>query len=204
MTGKCKVILKITFYWKQLIEMIWGKWSGRARRPFFPPEGGVGLVPKRGCLLTLAYYAFPRWYESGERRWNDTDRRKTEELGQKPVPVPLCSPQIPHGLTRARTRASAVRGRRLTTRAMARPRRPLHSEHFLILHNGILSWLLDSMKCLPKRRGLNSAKSSHSRCFSLGVITRSRYRPDRPVVQPVVRHYTAWANPALFSFKYIK
>jgi hypothetical protein len=24
------------------------------------PEVGVGLVPKRGCLLTLAYYAFPR------------------------------------------------------------------------------------------------------------------------------------------------
>jgi hypothetical protein len=27
---------------------------------FFPLEGGVGLVPKRGCLLTLAYYALPR------------------------------------------------------------------------------------------------------------------------------------------------
>jgi hypothetical protein len=26
----------------------------------FPPEGGVGLVPKRGSLLTLAYYAFQR------------------------------------------------------------------------------------------------------------------------------------------------
>jgi hypothetical protein len=26
----------------------------------FFPEDGVGLVPKRGCLLTLAYYAFPR------------------------------------------------------------------------------------------------------------------------------------------------
>jgi hypothetical protein len=26
----------------------------------FFPGGGVGLVPKRGCLLTLAYYAFPR------------------------------------------------------------------------------------------------------------------------------------------------
>jgi hypothetical protein len=42
-------------------------------------------------------------------------RGKTEELGEKPVPVPLCPPQIPHGLTRARTRDSAVRGRRLTT-----------------------------------------------------------------------------------------
>jgi hypothetical protein len=39
----------------------------------FCPEGGVGLVPKRGCLLTLTYYAFPRWYEFGERY---IDRRK--------------------------------------------------------------------------------------------------------------------------------
>jgi hypothetical protein len=32
----------------------------------------VGWVrPKRGCLLALAYYAIPRWYEFGERRWND-------------------------------------------------------------------------------------------------------------------------------------
>jgi hypothetical protein len=45
---------------------------------------------------------------------------KPEELGEKPVPVPLCPPQIPHGLTRARTWASAVRGRRLTTWVMAR------------------------------------------------------------------------------------
>jgi hypothetical protein len=43
----------------------------------FFPEGGVGLVPKRGCLLfTLAYYAFPRWYEFGERRWSGIDRGK--------------------------------------------------------------------------------------------------------------------------------
>ena len=39
---------------------------------------------------------------------------KTEVLGEKPVPVPLCTPQIPHGLTQDRTRASVVRGRQLT------------------------------------------------------------------------------------------
>jgi hypothetical protein len=49
-----------------------------------------------------------------EHRWNEIDRGKTEVLGEKPVPVPLCPPQIPHGLTRDRARASAVRGRRLT------------------------------------------------------------------------------------------
>jgi hypothetical protein len=48
-------------------------------------------------------------------------QQKTEELGEKPVPLPLCPPQIPHGLTRARTRDSAVRGRRLTSWAIARP-----------------------------------------------------------------------------------
>jgi hypothetical protein len=39
---------------------------------------------------------------------------------RKPAPVPLCPPQIPHDLTRARSRAAAVRSRRLSARAMAR------------------------------------------------------------------------------------
>jgi hypothetical protein len=56
-----------------------------------------------------------------EPRWNETDRGKPKYSGEKPVPVPLCPPQIPHGLTRDRTQASAVRGRRLTAWAMARP-----------------------------------------------------------------------------------
>jgi hypothetical protein len=46
---------------------------------------------------------------------------KTEALGEKPVPVPLCPPQISHGPTQNRTRSSTVRGRRLTTWVMARP-----------------------------------------------------------------------------------
>jgi hypothetical protein len=33
---------------------------------------------------------------------------KTKELGEKSVPVPLCPPQIPHGLLWAQTQASAV------------------------------------------------------------------------------------------------
>jgi hypothetical protein len=47
--------------------------------------------------------------------WNG--KGKTEVLGEKPVPVPLCPPQIPRGPTRA----SAVRGRWQTAWAMARP-----------------------------------------------------------------------------------
>jgi hypothetical protein len=45
---------------------------------------------------------------------------ETEELGDKSVPVPLCPLQIPHGEIRSRTRASAVRGWRLTALATAR------------------------------------------------------------------------------------
>ena len=48
-----------------------------------------------------------------EHWWNEIDREKTEVLGEKPVPVPLYPPQIPHELARDRTRASAVGGRRL-------------------------------------------------------------------------------------------
>jgi hypothetical protein len=35
---------------------------------------------------------------------------ENEELWEKPVPESLCSPQIPHGLTRAWIRASTMRG----------------------------------------------------------------------------------------------
>jgi hypothetical protein len=43
-----------------------------------------------------------------EHRWNEIERGK-------PVPVPLCPPQIPHGLTRDRTRASPVGRQPLTS-----------------------------------------------------------------------------------------
>jgi hypothetical protein len=32
--------------------------------------------------------------------WSEIDRGKPKYWGEKPVPVPLCPPQIPHGLTR--------------------------------------------------------------------------------------------------------
>jgi hypothetical protein len=43
-------------------------------------------------------------------------QRKSEELEEKPDPLPLCPTQIPHGLTWARTRASMVRGWRLAAK----------------------------------------------------------------------------------------
>jgi len=49
-------------------------------------------------------------------QWNDTDG-ECEELGEKPVLVPFCPPQILHGRTRARTGASAMKVQ-LTARAL--------------------------------------------------------------------------------------
>jgi hypothetical protein len=46
-------------------------------------------------------------------------RGETEKLGEKRVPLPLCPPQIPRGLTRARTWASEVGGQWLTVWAVA-------------------------------------------------------------------------------------
>jgi hypothetical protein len=56
------------------------------------PPAGLLFIPQM-----IYVYDGPRWHE--------IDRGKNEELGEKPVPVPLCQPQIPRGLTWARTRA---------------------------------------------------------------------------------------------------
>jgi hypothetical protein len=42
---------------------------------FFPKVGWV-WHPSLDAYFTLAYYAFPRLYEFGERRWNYIDREK--------------------------------------------------------------------------------------------------------------------------------
>jgi hypothetical protein len=71
--------------------------------------------------------------------------RRNRSTRRKPAPVPLCSPQIPHDLTWARTRATAVGSRRLTAWAMARPcyflsLRALSSEfHFITASVGTLT-----------------------------------------------------------------
>jgi hypothetical protein len=48
--------------------------------------------------------AIVEWYWQG----------KPEDLGEKPFPMPLCPPQIPHGLTQARTWVLTVRSQELT------------------------------------------------------------------------------------------
>jgi hypothetical protein len=68
-------------------------------------------------MMIIIFCPFPSNGAPVEWNWQG----KTEVLGEKPVPAPLCPPQIPHGLTRDWTRASAVIGRLLTAWAMARP-----------------------------------------------------------------------------------
>jgi hypothetical protein len=41
--------------------------------------------------------------------------RASRSTQRKPAPLPRCPTQIPHDLTRARTRAAAVGSRRLTS-----------------------------------------------------------------------------------------
>jgi len=71
--------------------------GGSSTQAWMPTYVSILRTPQ----MIWAWRATVEWYWQG----------KTEELGEKPVPVPLCPPQIPHGLTRERTQSSAVRGR---------------------------------------------------------------------------------------------
>jgi hypothetical protein len=77
--------------------------------------------------------------------------------------VPLCPPQIPHGQTRDRTRASAVGGRRLTARAMARP--------FLSLQR---KWVSRSVGRFTRHTSVQVLPA----CACTGVGTLRAYRTD--------------------------
>jgi hypothetical protein len=82
-----------------------------------PQPWGLLWNPVMKITMMIIFCPFPSNGAPVEWNWQG----KTEELGEKPVLLPLCPPQIPHWLTWDRTRASAVGGRRLTAWAMARP-----------------------------------------------------------------------------------
>jgi hypothetical protein len=68
--------------------------------------------------------AMVEWYWQG----------KTKEIGEELVPMSLCLPHIPHGLTHGQTQAFVVRGLWLTALAMVLPLRLIFIRY--------LSWIL--------------------------------------------------------------
>jgi hypothetical protein len=92
------------FFWRRILQV-----TMRTHRNF--TASCATLRWRRGwlllSLLLLSFLIMENWW--------------IEILTEKPVPVPLCPPQAPRGLTWDRTRASAVGGRQLTAGAMARP-----------------------------------------------------------------------------------
>jgi hypothetical protein len=75
--------------------------------------GGVQVCPLGAAATEWPIAPAPADYDDGEFGGMKIGRgnRSTQ---RKPVPGPLCPPQIPHDETRARTRAAAVGSQRLT------------------------------------------------------------------------------------------
>jgi hypothetical protein len=87
--------------------------------------GGGGMEPSSvlfRSLLALLYE--PRMTMNDDDECGAVEGmlgRGNRSTRRKPAPVPLCPRQIPHELTRARTRAAAVGSQLLTTWATVRP-----------------------------------------------------------------------------------
>jgi hypothetical protein len=73
------------------------------------------------CYQSRAYCLSPTWYNSTESESGMVFRVETRRTWRETYPVPLCPPELSHGLIRARTWVSAARVRKLTAWAMARP-----------------------------------------------------------------------------------
>jgi hypothetical protein len=82
---------------------------------------GVRLSPLGTAATVWAIVPAPddRWCRMWSSLWNENWQGKSKYSG-KTSPVQLCPLQIPHNLTRTRTRSSALGSRRLTAWAIAR------------------------------------------------------------------------------------
>jgi hypothetical protein len=118
-------------------------------------------------MMIIIFCPFPSNGAPVEWNWHG----KPEELGEKPVPVSLCPPQIPHGLTWDRTRAFAVGGRRLTAWALARPLRYLF-EHVVLkcMYESSLSDII------PRRHVLSRCCRARKLCKSPYVTEIRRWK----------------------------
>jgi hypothetical protein len=98
--------------------------------------------------------------------------RGNRSTRRKPVPAPLCPPQIPLDHTGARTRAAEVGSLRLTACAMARPSAVCYVEPELMkltTHRKLVprSGKCESINPLPRTSSWRSAfrRSKHSQHF---------------------------------------
>jgi hypothetical protein len=95
-----------------------------------------------------------------EHRWNETDRGKPKYSGDKPIPVPLCPPQIPHGLIPGSN--PGLRGEKPATNRLS------HGTALL----GLLKYCLD---CFGKGGSFPGSLHSdwHNACIS-DIVLRQR------------------------------
>jgi hypothetical protein len=64
-------------------------------RLFFFLGGGVGQTQAWMPAFVLAHYAFPRWYEFGDRRWNDVLTGENRRTRRKSCPSATLSSTNP-------------------------------------------------------------------------------------------------------------
>ena len=86
--------------------------KGPAAEATYAPQP-LGLL----CNPVMKMISFFLFLQVMEHQWNEIDRGKRKYSGEKPVPMPLCQPQIPHGLTRDRT--PGLRGERPATNGLS-------------------------------------------------------------------------------------
>jgi hypothetical protein len=129
----------------------------------------------------------------------------TEYLGEKPIPVPLCPPQTPHGLTRTWTRA-CVSGWWLTAWAIARPQRMMARVHVI----GILFGCQSQTSCIQRTSapafscvsGMGYARLCEAQ-LTVGTVISFTLSPDtrlpkcthnasRPVVRSNIAEWSAF------------
>jgi hypothetical protein len=122
------------------------RWGGSGPQAWMPTYVSILRIPQ----MIWVWRATVEWCRQG----------KTEELGEKPVPVPLCPPQIPHRLTRARTQPSAMRGRRLTTLAMTRS-----YDYFTVSIFGSSEVPQSSGYLFPETCGMQTFENHVDECF---------------------------------------
>jgi hypothetical protein len=133
---------------RNICTFFWGVEKGPAADATDAPQPwGLLCNP---VMKMMSVLVFPSNEALVEWNWQG----KTEVLGEKPVPLPLCPP---HGLTRDRTWTSAVRDRRLTAWAT------WHGQHLYVynqtscLHETCCScvricWTRDALHTKASRR----------------------------------------------------